>query len=90
MADNASQAEAGVAVDGSAAIRIFIFKSKASPDLGAFCGDLAGLELPSKFKPWSAIGAIAPGADPPYKLSRKVIETAIRAHGFQLFRLKKD
>jgi len=32
---------------------------------------------------------VAPEADPPYKLSRDVIETAIGARGFQLFRLSK-
>jgi len=70
-------------------MRIFIFKSDASPDLGAFCGDLAGLQLPGRFKPWRAVGAIAPDKDPPYKLSREVIEAAISERGFQLFRLTK-
>jgi hypothetical protein len=50
-------------------MRIFIFKS-VSPDLGAFSGDLAGLKLPSRFKPWRVVGAVAPDKDPPYKLSR--------------------
>jgi hypothetical protein len=77
------------APDAAGAMRIFIFKSEAKPDLGAFCGDLAGLQLPSQFKPWHAIGAVAPGKDAPYKLSREVIEAAIREHGFQLFRLSK-
>jgi hypothetical protein len=71
------------------AMRIFIFKSGSNPDLGAFCGDLAGLQLPSQFTPWRAIGAVAPDRDPPYKLSRDVIEAAINARGFQLFRLRK-
>jgi hypothetical protein len=70
-------------------MRIFIFKSEANPDLGAFCGDLAGLQLPSQFKPWRAVGAVAPDGIPPYKLSRDVIESAINAKGFQLFRLSK-
>ena len=70
-------------------MRIFIFKSEASPDLGAFGGDLAGLQLPSQFKPWRVVGAIAPDRNPPYKLSRDVIETAIKDRGFQLFRLNK-
>jgi hypothetical protein len=70
-------------------MRIFIFKSEAKPDLGAFCGDLAGLQLPSQFKPWRAVGAVAPDRDPPYKLSRGTIESAINAQGFQLFRLSK-
>jgi hypothetical protein len=70
-------------------MRIFIFKSETKPDLGAFCGDLAGLQLPSQFKPWRAVGAVAPDRDPPYKLSRNVIESAINARGFQLFRMSK-
>jgi hypothetical protein len=80
-----------VAANIGGAMRIFIFQSDASPELRAFCADLAGLQLPSRFKPWRAVGAVAPDRDPPYKLSRKVIETAIGEHGFQLFRLtKKD
>jgi len=71
-------------------MRIFIFKSEAKPDLGAFAGDLAGLQLPSQFKPWRVVGAIAPDGVPPYKLSRDVIEAAIGACGFQLFRLGKN
>jgi hypothetical protein len=70
-------------------MRLFIFKSEADPSLGAFCGELAGLQLPNKFAPWRAVGAVAPGGDPPHKLSRDVIETAINERGFQLFRLSK-
>ena len=71
-------------------MRIFIFRSEANPDLGAFGADLAGLQLPSQFKPWRAVGAVAPDKDPPYQLSRDVIEAAIRERGFQLFRLRKN
>jgi hypothetical protein len=70
-------------------MRIFIFKSDASPDLRAFGADLVGSQLPNQFSPWHAIGAIAPDQDPPYKLSRDVIETAIKDSGFQLWRLSK-
>jgi hypothetical protein len=70
-------------------MRIFIFKSEASPELRAFGGDLAGMSLPSQFKPWRAVGAIAPDGDPPHKLSREVIETAINEHGYQLWRMSK-
>jgi len=68
---------------------ICIFKSEAKPDLRAFGGDLAGSQLPSQFKPWRAVGAVAPGQQPPYNLPRGVIEKAIKDHGFQLFRLSK-
>jgi hypothetical protein len=72
-----------------APMRIFIFKSEPRPDLRAFGGDLAGGELPKQFSPWHAVGAIAPDKDPPYGLSRDVIEPAIKAQGFQLWRLTK-
>jgi hypothetical protein len=70
-------------------MRIFVFKSEANPDLRAFGGDLAGIKLPSQFKPWRAVGAIAPNQELPYKIVREDIEKAINEHGFQLFRLKK-
>jgi hypothetical protein len=70
-------------------MRIFIFKSEASPDLRAFGGDLVGSRLPNQFSPWHAIGAIAPDREPPYKLSRQVIEAAINDCGYQLWRLSK-
>jgi hypothetical protein len=89
MADDVSHSDETLAATRSEAMRIFIFKSEANPNLGAFAGDLAGLQLPVQFKPWHAIGAIAPERDPPYRLSREVIEAAINARGFQLFRLSK-
>ena len=70
-------------------MRIFIFKSEASPDLRAFCGDLVGSRLPIQFKPWRVVGAIAPDNDPPHNLSRQAIETAINDSGFQLWRVRK-
>ena len=66
-------------------MRIFIFKSEARTDLRAFGGDLAGLQLPDKFKPWRVVGAIAPNQEFPYKISRADVEMAIREQGFQLF-----
>jgi hypothetical protein len=71
------------------AMRIFIFKSEKNPDLRAFGDDLAGIKLPSQFKPWRAVGAIAPNQELPYKMARDDIEKAINECGFQLFRLKK-
>ena len=71
------------------AMRIFIFKSEKNPDLRAFGGDLAGIKLPAKFKPWRAVGAIAPNQDMPYKIARGDLEKAINECGFQLFRLTK-
>jgi hypothetical protein len=65
--------------------RTFIFKSEAKPDLRAFGGDLAGSQLPSKFKPWRAVGAVAPDQQPPYRLPRDVIERAIKDQGLSTF-----
>ena len=70
-------------------MRIFVFKSEASPHLRAFGGDLAGSQLPKQFGPWRATGAIAPDRSPPHNLSRDVIEAAIKEQGFQLWRLSK-
>jgi hypothetical protein len=71
-------------------MRLFIFKSEAKPELRAFGGDLAGTRLPHQFKPWHVIGAVAPDRDPPHNLARAVIETAIKDHGFQLWRMSKN
>jgi len=73
----------------SKVMRIFVFKSEANPHLRAFGGDLAGSQLPKQFGPWRAIGAIAPGQNPPHSLSRDVIEAAIKEQGFQLWRFSK-
>lgn len=70
-------------------MRIFVFKSEANPNLRAFGGDLAGIKLPSQFKPWRAVGTIAPNQKLPYKIVREDIEKAINERGFQLFRFKK-
>jgi hypothetical protein len=69
-------------------MRLYVFKSDASGELRAFAGDMAGTKLPERFRPWHAVGAVAPGAAPPHGLSREDIEKAIEAQGFQLWRLK--
>ena len=69
-------------------MRLFIFESKANAGLRAFTGDVAGRKLPDQFSPWRQIGAVRAENAPPYNLSRDLIENAINAHGFQLWRLK--
>jgi hypothetical protein len=69
-------------------VRLFIFESNVNAGLRAFTGDVAGRSLPDQFSPWRQIGAVRPEKAPPYNLSRDTIETAINAHGFQLWRLK--
>jgi hypothetical protein len=67
----------------------FIFKSEAKPSLRAFGGDLTGSQLPSQFRPWRAVGAVAPGQQPPYKLPRDVIKGRLRTKAFNFFILAK-
>ncbi len=78
-----------VTADREAPIRIFVFKSEARPGLRAFGAELDGSRLPKQFRPWRAVGAIAPDRDPPHELSRAVIEQAIKTQGFQLWRMSK-
>ncbi len=69
-------------------MRRYVFKSDANGELRAFAGDVSGSKLPERFRPWHAVGAVAPDAAPPHGLSREGIEKAIEAQGFQLWRLK--
>jgi hypothetical protein len=78
-----------VTVKQGTAMRIFIFTSEARPDLRAFGAALDGNQLPKQFRPWRAIGAVAPDRDPPHNLSRAAIEQAIKKEGFQLWRMSK-
>jgi hypothetical protein len=71
-------------------MRLYVFKSHANGELRAFAGDLAGSKLPERFRPWHAVGAVAPDAAPPHGLSRDDIEKAIEGQGFQLWRLKAN
>jgi hypothetical protein len=69
-------------------MRIYIFKSESKTGLRAFTGDVSGSKLPDQFRPWHAIGVIAPEKSPPYELPRDQIESAINDRGFQLWRKK--
>jgi hypothetical protein len=69
-------------------MRIYVFKSDTNGTLRAFAGDAAGSKLPDRFRPWYAIGVVAPDRDPPHGLSRNEVERAIDAQGFQLWRMK--
>jgi hypothetical protein len=89
MAENIFHNKRGVVSAVGQAMRIFIFKSDANPDLRAFGGDLAGSQLPKQFRPWHAVGAIAPDREPPHNLSRRSIEAAINDCGYQLWRMTK-
>ncbi len=69
-------------------MRLYIFKSDANAELRAFVADPAGSKLPERFRPWHAVGVVAPERPPPHNLSRDIIEKAIADAGFQLWRMK--
>ena len=69
-------------------MRIYIFKSETNGALYAFAGDDGGSRLPAGFAPWHREGVIEPGKQPLHNFSRIRIETAIKLHGFQLWRTK--
>jgi hypothetical protein len=69
-------------------MNIFIFRSENNRELRAFSNDKGGLNLPSQFRPWHAVGVVKPESPPPNNLSRDVIEKALADTGFQLYKLK--
>ena len=70
-------------------MRLYIFKSETRQELLAFADDASGSKLPTQHGPWTATAIIPPEMAPPHKFSRAAIEEAIRAQGFQLWRLSK-
>jgi hypothetical protein len=70
-------------------MRFFIFKSDVNPDVRAFAREDGRPDLPAQFAPWNEIGVVRDDQAPPHNLDRAVIEKAIEAQGFQLFRSKK-
>lgn len=45
-------------------MRLYVFRSDANGELWAFAGDITGSKLPERFRPWHAVGAVAPDAAP--------------------------
>jgi len=70
-------------------MRLFIFKSEGNRGLHAFAADPGGEQLPSRHGPWTAVGVVREDKDPPYQMSREVIEQSIADQGFQLYKMKK-
>ena len=68
-------------------MRIYVFKSETTDRLRAFASDPDGNKLPPQHGPWIATGIISPDKSPPHNFSRDAIEKAIKAEGFQLWRL---
>jgi hypothetical protein len=70
-------------------MRFYIFKSEAANELRAFAGEPNGSKLPSNHGPWTVVGVVGVGRDPPHNFSRTSIEEAINEKGFQLWRFVK-
>ena len=86
MADQAANQQV-MSLTRGGAMRIFIFKSERNPTLRAFAAELAGIGLPSQFRPWRAVGAIAPDQAARRIGSRaKRSRTRSKCWGFQLLR----
>jgi hypothetical protein len=69
-------------------MRLFMFKSEGNRGLHAFAPDPGGERLPSRHGPWTAVGVVREDKEPPYKMSREVIEQSIADQGFQLYKMK--
>jgi hypothetical protein len=70
-------------------MRLYIFRSETKRELNAFASDERGSLLPQNHGPWKVTGIVGATSAPPHNISRTVIEEAIGAHGFQLWRKKK-
>ncbi len=70
-------------------MKMFIFQSGAREDLRAFAGESDCRTLPPKFAPWGVTGVVTTAQALPHGLPRSTIEREVRAHGFQLWRLRK-
>jgi hypothetical protein len=69
-------------------MRIFMFTSRAKPDLRAFAGESTGGKLPEKYAPWDATGVVRPEKAPPHGFARATIEQSINNQGYQLWRMR--
>lgn len=69
-------------------MRLCMFTCEAS-NLSAFCADAEGSKLPVQFAPWTPVGFVENGAQPPHSFSRFKIEAALKLAGFQLWRVKQ-
>ena len=70
-------------------MRLFMFKSEGNRALHAFAPDPGGEQLPARHGPWTAVGVVREDKDPPYRMSRKVIEQSFADQGFQRYKMKK-
>jgi hypothetical protein len=70
-------------------MRLFMFKSEGTRGLHAFARDPGGQELPARHGPWTAVGVVREDKDPPYRMSRGLIEKSFADQGFQLYKVKQ-
>jgi hypothetical protein len=69
---------------------IHTFFSTKGSELHAFTGDSDGRRLPAQHGPWTHVGSVSANRTLPHGVDRKAVEAAIAAHGFQMWRLRKQ
>jgi hypothetical protein len=69
-------------------VKIYMFTSSVKGELHAFGADAWGSKLPEQYGPWTPTGVIEANRSPPHGFSRRAIEQALAAEGFQLWRNK--
>lgn len=70
-------------------MHIYTFRSETN-ELYAFVGESTPSKLPDRLGPWQSEGVIQAGEALPHNFSRFKVESAIKLHGFQLWRLKRQ
>lgn len=68
--------------------KLFLYASQKSKGVYGYAPNSDGAGLPGSLSPWQAVGVLRPDQEPPHGMSRKSIETGIRANGYQLWRKK--
>jgi hypothetical protein len=69
---------------------IHTFSSSKGTELYAFTGDADGRLLPARHGPWMHVDSVPSNRTLPHGIDRKAVEAAIEAHGFQMWRLRKQ
>lgn len=65
---------------------IHTFSSSNGSGLFAFTDEADGSRLPERHGPWKHVGVVSTTRSLPHGIDRKGVETAIEAHGFQMWR----
>jgi hypothetical protein len=69
---------------------LYVYASKKKAGIYCYSAQQSGAGLPDALSPWLGIGVLRPDQVVPYGLSRKDVESGIRAKGYQLWRRKSQ